>query len=165
MEKTRVLFDLPISRPPNLPEFMKICQYAPGRAGAVEQDRVYPLGEALIVAGYLRNGYTMLEVIEALANHPAAMAAARKCVKTGPSLPLASVKLLAPILNYIFGYTMCWDFSQRDPWGRGGNNTRNIRKGFDTFTGLGPWIVTRDEIPDPQNLSILVEQNGQVVVS
>ena len=39
--------------------------------------------------------------------------------------------------DYIFGYLMCWDLSQRDPWGKGVQNTRNIRKGFDTFTGLG----------------------------
>lgn len=65
----------------------------------------------------------------------------------------------------MFGYTICWDFSQREPWGRGRNNTRNIRKGFDTFTGLGPWIVTKDEINDPQDLSITVEQNGQLVMS
>jgi 2-keto-4-pentenoate hydratase/2-oxohepta-3-ene-1,7-dioic acid hydratase in catechol pathway len=63
-------------------------------------------------------------------------------------------------LDHVFGYTLCWDISQRDPWGRNRQNTRNIRKGFDTFTALGPWIVTRDEIADPQNLSIEVEHNG-----
>jgi 2-keto-4-pentenoate hydratase/2-oxohepta-3-ene-1,7-dioic acid hydratase in catechol pathway len=67
-------------------------------------------------------------------------------------------------LDYVFGYTICWDFSQRDPWGKGVHNTRNIRKGFDTFTGLGPWIVTRDEIAEPQDLSIRVEQNGAEVM-
>jgi 2-keto-4-pentenoate hydratase/2-oxohepta-3-ene-1,7-dioic acid hydratase in catechol pathway len=40
-------------------------------------------------------------------------------------------------------------------------NTRNIRKGFDTFSALGPWIVTRDEIDEPQNLTIKVLQNGK----
>src|SRR5205085_11666130 len=35
--------------------------------------------------------------------------------------------------------TLCWDISQREPWGRNRQNTRNIRKGFDTFTALGPW--------------------------
>jgi 2-keto-4-pentenoate hydratase/2-oxohepta-3-ene-1,7-dioic acid hydratase in catechol pathway len=64
-------------------------------------------------------------------------------------------------LDYVFGYTICWDLSQRDPWGRGRHNTRNIRKGFDTFTALGPWIVTKDEIEEPQDLSINVEQNGK----
>ena len=68
-------------------------------------------------------------------------------------------------LDYVFGYTICWDFSQRDPWGKNRHNTRNIRKGFDTFSGLGPWIVTRDEIDDPQNLAIRVEQNGKLVMS
>jgi 2-keto-4-pentenoate hydratase/2-oxohepta-3-ene-1,7-dioic acid hydratase in catechol pathway len=63
-------------------------------------------------------------------------------------------------LDYVFGYTICWDISQRDPWGKGVQNTRNIRKGFDTFSALGPWIVTRDEIDEPQNLTIKVLQNG-----
>src|SRR6478672_4527547 len=67
-------------------------------------------------------------------------------------------------LDYVYGYTMCWDISVRDPWGKGHHNTRNIRKGFDTFCGLGPWIVTRDEIREPQDLHINVEQNGKNVM-
>jgi 2-keto-4-pentenoate hydratase/2-oxohepta-3-ene-1,7-dioic acid hydratase in catechol pathway len=68
-------------------------------------------------------------------------------------------------LDYIFGYTMCWDISIRDPWGMGKQNTRNIRKGFDTFCALGPWIVTKDEIKDPHVLNLLVEQNGKTVMT
>jgi 2-keto-4-pentenoate hydratase/2-oxohepta-3-ene-1,7-dioic acid hydratase in catechol pathway len=68
-------------------------------------------------------------------------------------------------LNHVFGYLQCWDFSQRDPWARGRHNTRNIRKGFDTFTGLGPWIVTADEVPEPQDLNIKVAQNGKEVMT
>jgi 2-keto-4-pentenoate hydratase/2-oxohepta-3-ene-1,7-dioic acid hydratase in catechol pathway len=68
-------------------------------------------------------------------------------------------------LDYVFGYLMCWDISQRDPWGRGMHNTRNIRKGFDTFSGLGPWIVTKDEVGEPQNLTIKVLQNGKEVMT
>ena len=55
----------------------------------------------------------------------------------------------ADALNYVFGYTCCNDVSARDAqfgdqqWVRG--------KSFDTFCPLGPWIVTADEIPDPQN--------------
>jgi 2-keto-4-pentenoate hydratase/2-oxohepta-3-ene-1,7-dioic acid hydratase in catechol pathway len=68
-------------------------------------------------------------------------------------------------LDYVYGYTMCWDISIRDPWGVGGrHNTRNIRKGFDTFCGVGPWIVTKDEIREPQDLHIDVEQNGKPVM-
>ncbi len=70
----------------------------------------------------------------------------------------------AQALDHVFGYTTLWDFSIRDPWGKQ-QNTRNIRKGFDSFTGLGPWIVTRDEIADPQNLHINVAQNGKPVMT
>jgi 2-keto-4-pentenoate hydratase/2-oxohepta-3-ene-1,7-dioic acid hydratase in catechol pathway len=68
-------------------------------------------------------------------------------------------------LDYVFGYTICWDISIRDPWGVGGrHNTRNIRKGFDTFCGVGPWIVSKAEIPEPQDVHITVEQNGKTVM-
>lgn len=231
---------------------MKICHYNSNEAGVVAGDKVYPVGDALVKGGHVRQHHTMLEVIDALANRPAAMESARTAMKTAAPLPLASVKLLAPILNppslwaaaanykahqaemrvkmgsadrtelskddlmaefflkptssiigpgdtvilpkiskdvdfecelcavigkkarrvseeqaldYVFGYTICWDLSQRDPWGRGRQNTRNIRKGFDTFTALGPWIVTKDEIDEPQNLSINVEQNGNLAMT
>jgi 2-keto-4-pentenoate hydratase/2-oxohepta-3-ene-1,7-dioic acid hydratase in catechol pathway len=71
----------------------------------------------------------------------------------------------AEALDYVFGYTICWDISQRDPWGRDRQNTRNIRKGFDTFTALGPWIVTQDELPEPQDTRIDVELNGRHVMT
>ena len=227
---------------------MKICHYNSNQAGAVVDDKVYPIGDALVKAGHVRSGYSMLEVIDALANNAAAMQCARDAAQGAGAVALSSVKLLAPITNpgslwaaaanyhahraemvermgnaarevkskddlmaefflkptssivgpggtvilpkisklvdfecelcavigtrarkisedqalkYIFGYTICWDISQRDPWGKGMHNTRNIRKGFDTFSGLGPWIVTRDEIDEPQNLSIKVLQNGK----
>ena len=230
---------------------MRICHYNNNQAGVVEGDKVFNIGDALIKAGLARRGYTMLEIIDALANQPGALQIAREASRSGTSLALNSVKLLAPITNpgslwaaaanyrahqkemlarvgstdratkskdelmaefflkttssiigpddtiilpkisklvdfecelcavigrrarnvtedqaldHVFGYTICWDISQRDPWGKGVQNTRNIRKGFDTFTGLGPWIVTRDEIDDPQNLNIRVEQNGKTVM-
>jgi len=68
-------------------------------------------------------------------------------------------------LEHVFGYTICRDFSQRAPWGRDRQNTRNIRKGFDTFTCLGPWIVTSEEIDNPHDLSITVEHNGSNVMN
>ena len=230
---------------------MKICHYNEHEAGVVEGERVHAIGPALVAAGHLRQGYTMPEVIERLANEPAALRCAREALK-GRALPLAEVKLLPPIdnppslwaaaanypahqaemraasggpdrseftkddlmaefflkpsssiigpggtivlpkiakhvdyecelgvvigrharhvseaqaLDYIFGYTICWDISQREPWGRNRQNTRNIRKGFDTFTALGPWIVTRDELPEPQGTRIEVELNGKHVMT
>ena len=229
---------------------MSICCYNNNVPGLIDNDAIYPIGDALAAGGATRVGATMAEVIDALANHPAAsaaLAAARK----GTPVPLAAATLRVPIdnppaiwaaaanyrshqaemkervgaydrsqfppddlmaeiflkpvssligpggtvilpkiakhvdyecelcavigrsarnvsaeqaLDYVYGYTLCWDISIRDPWGKGRHNTRNIRKGFDTFCGLGPWIVTRDEIREPQDLHIHVEQNGKPVM-
>jgi 2-keto-4-pentenoate hydratase/2-oxohepta-3-ene-1,7-dioic acid hydratase in catechol pathway len=231
---------------------MKICHYDNNQAGVVVGDQVYNIGDALIKAGLARQGYTMLEIVDALVNNPAAMQIARDATQGSGAVALSSVKLLAPIqnpgslwaaaanyyahraemvermgsanrpvidkddlmaefflkttssiigpgdtirlpkisklvdfecelcavigkparkvsedqaLDHVFGYMMCWDISQRDPWGKGKQNTRNIRKGFDTFSALGPWIVTKDEVGEPQNLSIKVLQNGKEVMT
>jgi 2-keto-4-pentenoate hydratase/2-oxohepta-3-ene-1,7-dioic acid hydratase in catechol pathway len=228
---------------------MKICRYNEGLPGLVEGDVIYPLADALVSSNATRAGASMAEVIDALANHPAAQDALAMARCAEP-VALACAKLLAPIdnppaiwagaanyrshqsemtarvgaydrsklapddlmaevflkpssaivgpngtvilpkiakhvdfecelcvvigksakdvtaedaLDYVYGYTMCWDISIRDPWGRQ-HNTRNIRKGFDTFCGVGPWFVTRDEITEPQDLHIDVEQNGQTVM-
>ena len=231
---------------------MKICHYNNHEAGIVQDDKIFPIGPTLIGAGHLRQGYTMQEVIEALANEPAAMRCAKEVLKGRTTVQLAQAELLAPIenppslwcaaanykdhqaemlkasggtdrssftkddlmaefflkpsssiigpggtivipkisnhvdyeaelcavigkkarnlsedhaLDCVFGYTICWDISQRDPWGRNRQNTRNIRKGFDSFTGLGPWIVTKDELPEPQDTKIHVELNGKHVMT
>jgi 2-keto-4-pentenoate hydratase/2-oxohepta-3-ene-1,7-dioic acid hydratase in catechol pathway len=231
---------------------MKFCHYNNNQAGVVVGDQVYNIGDALIKAGLARQGYTMLEIVDALVNNPAAMQIARDATQGSGAVALSSVKLLAPIqnpgslwaaaanyyahraemvermgsanrpvidkddlmaefflkttssiigpgdtirlpkisklvdfecelcaiigkparkvsedqaLDHVFGYMMCWDISQRDPWGKGKQNTRNIRKGFDTFSALGPWIVTKDEVGEPQNLSIKVLQNGKEVMT
>jgi 2-keto-4-pentenoate hydratase/2-oxohepta-3-ene-1,7-dioic acid hydratase in catechol pathway len=53
----------------------------------------------------------------------------------------------------IFGYTIMLDVTARG-YGLSKNlsGTRNVRKGFETFAPIGPWITTKDEIPDPHNL-------------
>ncbi|MHB8138757.1 MAG: fumarylacetoacetate hydrolase family protein [Smithellaceae bacterium] len=66
-------------------------------------------------------------------------------------------------MDYIFGYTCANDVSARDwqfdkqkgQWTRG--------KSFDTFCPLGPWIVTKDEVSDPNDLGIRCLINGQAV--
>lgn len=68
-------------------------------------------------------------------------------------------------LDYVFGYTCANDVSARD-WQRekdlgGGQFARG--KSFDGFCPLGPCIVTRDEIADPNNLRIKCTLNGQVM--
>jgi 2-keto-4-pentenoate hydratase/2-oxohepta-3-ene-1,7-dioic acid hydratase in catechol pathway len=58
----------------------------------------------------------------------------------------------------VFGYTMCNDVSARDAQFSDGQFTRG--KSFDTFCPVGPYVVTADEIEDPQDLSITARVNG-----
>jgi 2-keto-4-pentenoate hydratase/2-oxohepta-3-ene-1,7-dioic acid hydratase in catechol pathway len=65
----------------------------------------------------------------------------------------------AGALDAVFGYVAYNDVSARG-LGRTGINSF-LGKSFDTFAGFGPWIVTRDEIPDPQALTVTVDVNGE----
>ena len=66
---------------------------------------------------------------------------------------------LESALDYVAGYTIVNDVSEREfQIERGG--TWDKGKGCDTFAPIGPWLVTKDEIPDPQNLSMYLEVNG-----
>jgi 2-keto-4-pentenoate hydratase/2-oxohepta-3-ene-1,7-dioic acid hydratase in catechol pathway len=66
-------------------------------------------------------------------------------------------------LDYVFGYTLINDVTARDLQRKDGQWTRG--KGLDTFAPLGPFITTRDEIPDVQNLKIEGIVNGEVMQS
>ena len=69
----------------------------------------------------------------------------------------------AEALQYVLGYTCGHDVSARH-WQLQVGGGQWIRgKGFDTFCPLGPVLVTADEIPDPQALSIKTELNGQTM--
>lgn len=68
----------------------------------------------------------------------------------------------ADALNHIAGYAVMNDVSERafqlettGQWVKG--------KSFDTFAPFGPWLVTPDEVPDPQNLRIWCEVSGQMM--
>ncbi|UCP11657.1 fumarylacetoacetate hydrolase family protein [Pseudomonas sp. MM213] len=62
-------------------------------------------------------------------------------------------------LDYVAGYCLVNDVSERafqmqsSQWDKG--------KGCDTFGPIGPWLVTRDEIADPQNLDMWLDINGE----
>ncbi len=62
-------------------------------------------------------------------------------------------------LGHVAGYCIANDVSEREfqlerlgQWDKG--------KGHDTFAPIGPWLVTRDEVPDPQALSLWLDVNG-----
>lgn len=63
-------------------------------------------------------------------------------------------------LDYVAGYCVVNDLSEREyQLERGGQWDKG--KGCDTFGPVGPWLVTRDEVPDPQNLGMWLEVNGK----
>jgi len=66
-------------------------------------------------------------------------------------------------LEHVLGYTCANDVSARDWQKRGGGGQWCRGKSFDTFAPLGPCLVTRDEIPDPQTLRIQTILNGESV--
>ena len=66
-------------------------------------------------------------------------------------------------LDAVFGYTIILDVTARSYGsGKGMQGTRCVRKGFETFAPVGPWVTTRDEIADPQNLSMRLWVNGEL---
>jgi 2-keto-4-pentenoate hydratase/2-oxohepta-3-ene-1,7-dioic acid hydratase in catechol pathway len=62
-------------------------------------------------------------------------------------------------LDAVFGYMIFHDVSARDIQFRDKQFTRG--KSIDTFAPCGPWITTKDEIKDPQNLRITTKVNGE----
>jgi len=64
------------------------------------------------------------------------------------------------LLSHVAGYCVINDVSEREyQWERDG--TWDNGKGCDTFVPISPWLVTADEIPDPQNLDLWLEVNGK----
>lgn len=66
-------------------------------------------------------------------------------------------------LDYVLGYTCCNDVSARDWQIKRGGGQWCRGKSFDTFSPLGPVLVTPDEIPNPNDLKIRTVLNGQVL--
>jgi 2-keto-4-pentenoate hydratase/2-oxohepta-3-ene-1,7-dioic acid hydratase in catechol pathway len=66
----------------------------------------------------------------------------------------------ADALDYVAGYTIINDVSARCLQAQG---LLTIAKGFETFCPMGPWIVTADEIPDPQTLRVRTLINDREV--
>ncbi len=70
---------------------------------------------------------------------------------------------VADAIAHVAGYTCVNDVSARDLQFRGSQWMRG--KAIDTFLPCGPWLVTTDEIPDPQALSIRLLLNGREMQS
>lgn len=67
-------------------------------------------------------------------------------------------------LRHVAGYCVANDLSERH-WQNHHNGQLYKGKSFDTFGPIGPWLVTADEIPDPQTLDLELSLNGAVTQS
>lgn len=72
----------------------------------------------------------------------------------------------AQAMDAVFGYTIMQDVTARG-FGKSKNmgGTRSVRKGFETFAPIGPWITTKDEIRDPHDLWMKLWINGELMQS
>ena len=61
----------------------------------------------------------------------------------------------AQALDYVAGYTLGLDMTLRGP------EDRSFRKSIDTYAVLGPWLVTADEISNPENVAFSLKVNGE----
>ena len=59
-------------------------------------------------------------------------------------------------LEYVAGYAVALDTTPH------GKEERSLRKSCETYSLIGPWLVTADDIPDPTNLDLQLELNGEV---
>ena len=65
------------------------------------------------------------------------------------------------VYDYIFGYTICLDMTARDLQRRHGQWFKG--KSLDTLCPLGPWIVHKSALPNPQALRLICRVNGEVM--
>jgi 2-keto-4-pentenoate hydratase/2-oxohepta-3-ene-1,7-dioic acid hydratase in catechol pathway len=63
--------------------------------------------------------------------------------------------------DYVFGYTICLDMTARDLQRKHGQWFKG--KSLDTFCPIGPWIVHKSALPDPQQLRLVCRVNGEVM--
>jgi ureidoglycolate lyase len=66
----------------------------------------------------------------------------------------------ADAMDHVAGYCIVNDVSERDFQFHGGGHQWIKGKSPDTFAPVGPWLVTKDEIPDPQDLAMWLEVDG-----
>ncbi len=65
------------------------------------------------------------------------------------------------VYDYVFGYTICLDMTARELQRQHGQWFKG--KSLDTFCPIGPWIVHKSALPDPQQLRLICRVNGEVM--
>jgi 2,4-diketo-3-deoxy-L-fuconate hydrolase len=67
----------------------------------------------------------------------------------------------AEAMSHVAGYCVVNDVSEREVQLERGGGQWDKGKGCDTFGPIGPWVVTADEVPDPQSLDLWLEVDGR----
>jgi hypothetical protein len=80
--------------------------------------------------------------------------------KPSGEMGVEGYKALADYCNQLAGYCLVNDLSER-AFQLEGTGQWTKGKSADTFGPIGPWLVTPDEVPDPQNLAMWLEKDGQ----
>ena len=70
---------------------------------------------------------------------------------------------MSEAMDYVAGYTIGNDVSARDWQLKKPGGQWTLGKSFETFAPIGPWLVTKDEIPNPQSLAISLRLNGETM--
>ncbi|NQV54286.1 MAG: fumarylacetoacetate hydrolase family protein [Rhodospirillales bacterium] len=70
--------------------------------------------------------------------------------KRGSDIPIEKA------FDYVAGYALAMDMVVR------GGQDRSMRKSIDTYAVLGPWMITADEVPEPEDLEFELRVNGEV---
>jgi 2-keto-4-pentenoate hydratase/2-oxohepta-3-ene-1,7-dioic acid hydratase in catechol pathway len=117
---------------------MTLCRFGEGRLGLVEGSFVRDITSALDVLPAYRYPLPSQDVL--IANLDRVI----------QSIPAQSPK------PYVAGYAIGLDITIR------GTEDRSFRKSPDSYTVLGPWLVTADEIPNPGHLDLGITVNGEV---
>ncbi len=157
---------------------MKLCRYDNNRLGIVEGDEVLDVSKALAVIP--RPDWPIAQGDPLIANFKRVIAAAKKLAPRAKKKPLAKVRLRSPVpnpgkiigalvigrrgnkipkekaLQYVCAYSIGLDMTVRGP------ELQCFRKSIDTYSVLGPWLVTADEIGDPNNLDLSIKVNGEL---
>jgi 2-keto-4-pentenoate hydratase/2-oxohepta-3-ene-1,7-dioic acid hydratase in catechol pathway len=149
-----VTFDAPVPRPGKI-----MCVGLNYRDHAAEQGKEPP-SAPMIFAKYSTAITNHLAEIVLPPNSTEVDYEAELCVVIGRSGRLIPI---GEAYDYVGGYTIINDVSARDMQRQDKQFTR--AKSCDTFAPLGPWVVTKDEIPDPRILSISLTLNGEVMQS
>jgi len=139
---------------------MRLCRYDDDRLGVVRGNMVHDVTEAQTqiraAAPYAMKGDAVIAALPAWRTRLEEMAAkapvelAIVFAKQGSDIPRDKA------LDYVVGYCIGLDMTARGP------EDRSFRKSIDTYSVLGPWLVTADEIADPDSVPLTISVNGDV---